>query len=547
MARLRRAWAPADAFARRRVAVVVVGIVAACSYGLQAVAWPMFDLRHRDAADYLGTFLELGSSDPLFTQQMLARPPVAPAILGGAMELGGPYLLELVMGLAFVATVCAYFAAARRLGSAAAIVVAILLVLSFDVGALYHQATSDALFATALSFLALALARAWAMPSPGRFALAGLVAGSCAAVRPSGIVLVPVVGLCVGLAPGAATIRLRHVGVFLVAGVVMLVSFATVNAVRYDTFTVPSGGPFPAPLYRLFVDDHLVSPDNGPASAELGRAVDRLVALEPYRSYGITRERVFREGTNFMTWDLAWLARERWGDAARARMLDVLEETVRAHPGEAARGALGTLLFYLRSRYWFPAAQVDQVDPASGFETRNGRRLRRALAVQLIPRPHIVHAWAFDPDGRYVYDWSNVNEPTLRFADPAEQARYEHVQQRLAGYLDALPARDGSRWLAARLSGSFQLVPSSLLLLVVGLVALVIRRPARGSYLLTVVVAGLSVDALHAVSMPRFHEYALPCAPLFVLFGVGALLGTRSRSPAADAPRLTSRSYAPPT
>ena len=454
MARLRRAWAPADAFARRRVAVVVVGIVAACSYGLQAVAWPMFDLRHRDAADYLGTFLELGSSDPLFTQQMLARPPVAPAILGGAMELGGPYLLELVMGLAFVATVCAYFAAARRLGSAAAIVVAILLVLSFDVGALYHQATSDALFATALSFLALALARAWAMPSPGRFALAGLVAGSCAAVRPSGVVLVPVVGLCVGLAPGAATIRLRHVGVFLVAGVVMLVSFATVNAVRYDTFTVPSGGPFPAPLYRLFVDDHLVSPDNGPASAELGRAVDRLVALEPYRSYGITRERVFREGTNFMTWDLAWLARERWGDAARARMLDVLEETVRAHPDEAARGALGTLLFYLRSRYWFPAAQVDQVDPASGFETRNGRRLRRALAVQLIPRPHIVHAWAFDPDGEIRLRLERRQRAGPAIRRPSRGRRGTRTcRQRLAGYMDRLPARDGSRWLAARLSG----------------------------------------------------------------------------------------------
>ena len=384
-ARLWCAWAPADAFARRRAAVVLVGIAAALSYVVQAVAWPMYDLLHRDAADYLATYAELGRGDPLFPQQMLARPPLAPLVLGGTMELGGPYLLEVVMGLAFVATVCAYFAAARKLGSAAAVAVAALLVLSFDVGALYHQATSDALFGTGLAFLALALARAWSAPSTRRFALAGLAAAGCALIRPSGIVLVPVVGLCLCLVPGPGRERARRALTFVAAASLVLVSLAESTPSGTTRFTVASGGPLPPPLYRLFVDEHLVSPENGPASAELGRAVERLVALEPYRSYGITRDRVFREGTNFMTWDLAWLAQERWGDEAGARMTDVLEETVRAHPGATARGALGTLHFYLRSRYWFPAAQVDQADPASGFVTRDGRRLRRALAIQLIP------------------------------------------------------------------------------------------------------------------------------------------------------------------
>ena len=541
-ARLRRAWAPAGAFTRRRAAVVVVGVAAALSYAVQAVAWPMYDLLHRDAADYFATFVELGRADPLFPQQMLARPPLAPLVLGGTMELGGPYLLEVVMGLAFVATVCAYFAAARRLGSAAAVVIAVLLVLSFDVGALYHQATSDALFATGLAFVALALARAWAAPSLGGFAVAGLAAAACALVRPSGIALLPVVGLCACLVPGRGRERIRRALTVVAAGALVLVSLAEFNAVRYGSFTVASGGPLPPPLYRLFVDEHLVSPKNGPTSAELGRAVDRLVALEPYRSYGITRDRAFREGTNFMTWDLAWLAQERWGDDARARLTDVLEETVRAHPGETARGALGTLLFYLRSRYWFPAAQADQDDPASGFVTRDGRRLRRALAIQLIPLPHIIHAWASDPDGGYVYDWSDVREPALRFADPARQARYDDVRATVAGYTGQLPARDGSPWLAARLSGFFPYIPSSLFFLTIGAVALVIRRPRYGSYLVTVALAGLAVDAVHAVSMPRYLEYALPCAPLFVLFGVGAVLGAKSDDVAPRAAGIASPS-----
>ena len=526
--RLTRIWASVDGFAGRRAAVVVVGVAAACSYCLQSIAWPMYDLLHRDAADYVATFLELGRSDPLFPQQMLARPPVTPLVVGGAMELGGPYLLELVMGLAFIATVCAYFAAARKLGSASAVVIAVLLVLSFDVGALYHQATSDALFATGLALLALALARAWERPTTRRFALAGIVAAGCTLVRPSGVVLVPVVGFCLLVAPGRARDRLRRAVHFTIAGGLLLVGMATANAVRYDTFTVASGGPVPPPLYRLFVEDHLVSPANGPASAELGRAVDRLVALEPYRSYGITRERYFREGTNFMSWDLAWLARDEWGDRARGRLTDVLEETVRAHPEAVTRGALGTLLFYLRTRYWYPAAQIGQPYPVSGFVSRNGRRLPRAADVQLIPLPHIVNAWASDPEGGYVHDWNDVVNPALRFDDPRRQARYERLLAATAAATDALPARDGSRSLAERLNRVGHNVPSSLFFLALGVVALAIRRPKRSAFLVTLVVAGLAVDGVHATSMPRVLEYALPCAPLFVLFGVGALLGTRA-------------------
>ena len=65
----------------------------------------------------------------------------------------------------------------------------------------------------------------------------------------------------------------------------------------------------------------------------------------------------------------------------------------------------------------------------------------------------------------------------------------------------------------------------------IGTLALAIRRPGRSSYLVAVVLAGLAVDTLHAVSMPRYLEYALPCAPLFVLFGVGAVLGSRRAEP----------------
>ena len=71
-------------------------------------------------------------------------------------------------------------------------------------------------------------------------------------------------------------------------------------------------------------------------------------------------------------------------------------------------------------------------------------------------------------------------------------------------------------------------MPATLFWLVLGFVALVVRRPYRASYFVTLLLAGLSVDALHAVSMPQvIEQYGLPSAPLILVFALGALLARR--------------------
>ena len=124
VARLRRTWAPVDRFVQRHNALVAVAPVAAIVHAAQAIAWPLDDSERRDSADYFLTYLELGEGDPLFPEQALARPPVAPLVLGGSMDIGGPTLLEAMMCVAFVTTITAYFAAARHFGSLLAVAVA---------------------------------------------------------------------------------------------------------------------------------------------------------------------------------------------------------------------------------------------------------------------------------------------------------------------------------------------------------------------------------------------------------------------------------------
>ena len=52
-------------------------------------------------------------------------------------------------------------------------------------------------------------------------------------------------------------------------------------------------------LFRAFEMDRIVAPDNGPASRELARAVEReLLTKEPYRSYGVDLDEFFSSGSD---------------------------------------------------------------------------------------------------------------------------------------------------------------------------------------------------------------------------------------------------------
>ena len=54
------------------------------------------------------------------------------------------------------------------------------------------------------------------------------------------------------------------------AGVAIAVlgSWTVLNGLRYDDYTLSRAGAF-LPFYRAFTTDHIVRPENGPASREL--------------------------------------------------------------------------------------------------------------------------------------------------------------------------------------------------------------------------------------------------------------------------------------
>ena len=78
-----------------------------------------------------------------------------------------------------------------------------------------------------------------------------------------------------------------------------------------------------------------------------------------------------------------------------------------------------------------------------------------------------------------------------------------------------------------RLNQASRWYPRLLIWIVVGLVALVWRRPRGSATLVAVALASLFVIVLNALGLFADPRFVLPVAPAFVLFGSCALLGRR--------------------
>ena len=91
-----------------------------------------------------------------------------------------------------------------------------------------------------------------------------------------------------------------------------------------------------------------------------------------------------------------------------------------------------------------------------------------------------------------------------------------------------LPRREGNPTIALRLNQASRWFPPPALWLLIGIVALAVRRPGRKLALSTPAVAGLLLIGLSALGLPAVPHYAVPVAPAFALFVSGALFGARA-------------------
>jgi hypothetical protein len=523
------AWRRLEAAIATPRGLGVVAVLALAKYGIESLAWPM--ARGRDAIEYIRYYAGLPDPHPLLPQLMLFRTPVAPLLFGGTLDLGGGILTEIVMALLYAAAVSALVVAALSFGPRAGLVTACALLVYPAYSTLYHGVQSDGVAACLFAFLILAIVRSLAAPRLWKFAVTGLAVVLLTLTRPGNEVLVAVALVPLLLRAPWRT-RVVYAAACLGVAVAGLSAWAGVNDLRYGQFTVARAGNAQA-LYRLFVYEGLVRPENGPDSRKLAEAVRTdLLPLEPYRTYGITYDRFFREHDSRMWSDLVSLSDRKFGWNTDYRtMRGAAIEAIRRRPLTFARSLQGSIRLELSQTFTKPAEHPEKPQPVR-TESLNGRRVLVPTEGKSIPLAHLDWLQS-TPDGNIYWDWSSLTNPRMMFRRAGDAQRYVRFERRVAGLMDDLPNRRGSETVASVLNEISKLYPRMILWLLVGIVAALLRR-GRG-LLVPAIVAGLGLLVVVATALvqPATVAYRLPFDPAFILFSAVALVGAAPGSPLA--------------
>jgi hypothetical protein len=491
---------------------------------VRAIGWPLAG--GRDLDEYLYGYVQFFDWHPLLPWSMLFRTPVPGLIDGAALDLAGGFFAEPLMAVLFAGSVVAWSVAARAFGPRPALLVAVALLAYPAYGLMFHEVSSEPLFAAAFALWALLVVRAARSPSFPGFASAGAGVALLVLIRPGNAVLLAFVVFPFVL-PGSRRERLLRAGAFLSAALLPLIAWAVLNGVRFGDYALARGGNAVIPFYRAFITDRIVSPENGPASRRLAEAVRRhLVTRDPYKAYGVTVADVFRSGSFRIHEDFYLLSDEYFGwDSNYSILRKAGIEAVRKHPGAYASGVLETVWQQLSESYFRSPPSKKEAARAPPVVEEKGRELPAPTEGQPIPAGQSV--WISRPDNCIREMWTSATEHHFTFCRPGLKRRFAEIGHDLDSLFAAMPNRSGNAELALRLNQASRWFPRLILWIALGLIALLIRRPRGAGTLVAIALAAFLVVVLNAFGLFADPRFALPVAPAFVFLGSCALLGRR--------------------
>ena len=249
-----------ESLASRRLGALVLFGIALAVYAVRAIAWPL--KTGRDLDEYLLAYVQLFDHNVLLPWSMLFRTPITPLYAGASLDLFGGRLAEPAMAALYAGSIVCWAAAARQFGPRVALAVAAVLLAYQGYALMFHELSSEPVFAAGFAIWALLVTRAVFAPSTGRFALAGAGVAVLALVRPGNAVLLAF-GMVPLLLAGSRRARFERTGAFLLAAVLPLLAWSVHNGIRFDSWGLARGGNAIVPFYRAFITDNIVSPANG--------------------------------------------------------------------------------------------------------------------------------------------------------------------------------------------------------------------------------------------------------------------------------------------
>ena len=268
----------------------------------------------RDMVTYWASYREFFKLDPGSATLMLFRPPVTPLFFGTLYDLFGATGVRAALSVIYVLCLVAVFAIGARLS----IWVGYLALLLLGANIQYYYWFFSVGSESPQSFL-LVLWMAYAFFTFRKaelryWVIHAVIVWLLILNRPGNQVMIlcaifPLVNFNT-----AVKKRLALSLVFLLSYGVLHISYSSFNYLRVGAFQVSTLGNAHMPFYRLFLQDRIIRPENGPKSEELAQLVEReILPLEVYRKYRIDRDIFFTYASQRMYSQLAKTVGQEYG------------------------------------------------------------------------------------------------------------------------------------------------------------------------------------------------------------------------------------------
>jgi hypothetical protein len=507
-------------------------LLALLIYWIQSYAFPMS--AGRAYYTYVAYYFDYWNPQPVYLGVMLAEPPISVAILVGAHRYGGSLLLEYVLAICYAGSLLALYRLAYRWGRNMAIMAIFLILLYPPYAMLYHQTSSDALWACGFFWWCVYIVKTCDAPSLKKFMLHGLLVFLLILIRPQGqmvfrlFLLLPFV-----LAKVPFRRRVAFALAFVIPSIVLLKFWGMYTSLRFpeskmavvaDSTSLRSSatqavfakaGAFV--FKKLFVNYKLIRPENGPFSGELRELIQQdLLPKEPYKSYGITIDTFYSSKNNTRMWaDVVCLADRTWGWGSSSRKLGtVAVEALQRYPHIFLKKLIQDWYVVFTTQEQLIAPQIFVPTPAEPVRL-NAQGLPVPTGQQDIPRSYCDHM-ATSPDQRML----PAPDVIERKYSIEQQRRIDELQEKIRWGVMPLPVRNGNKDLAQLFNTVTAYFPNMLVWVSLTILGSIAFWDIRQRAFLFIVFMTLSIICVaYVVTASMTPEYRVPFDPLFLIGG----------------------------
>lgn len=290
-----------------------------------------FPLREgRDMATYFLCFRDLLQIEPEFPLLMLFRPPLTPLFYGTCFQFLDPTGIEVVVALLYAGSITLVFVVVREFSVVGAWALNALLGVNLWLFRWFNSVGSETLQTVLLCLWFCFAFFAMRAATPRAWMGVALVVFLLVLNRPGNQTFALCFVLPLFIAGVSTRRRLALSGSFLITYTAAHLAFCSLNYLRYGEFCVAKLGDAHLPFYRLFVQEHLISPSNGPASERLASFVAEKVLTNPiYQEHEITLDVFFRCSTQRMFNSLIYAFQEDGSANDFAMLRDAGMESIR--------------------------------------------------------------------------------------------------------------------------------------------------------------------------------------------------------------------------